>query len=300
MTPLVRKRLRQVEVLHHQQEDGTQELIFSSRPFVLCGLPLRRPAKGTLLHTRRNGKFVLQVQAHPAFGLPFGQDRLIPIWVATLAVRQQSRSVRFRSATEILEEFGLPRNGKHYHRLIDGFKRVFTSTIYFGTDQQVSEQAIWEFSRFAFFDHMRLWYMKKQVSGEPTPTDNIITLSEQFWDEVREHPIPADLNVVRALANAPGCLDLYLWLVWRCFKLKREAQIPLFDTTVSVASSALMITFAGGICAELFCVGCMLSRSFGQTARPRLEMTEHRSSYGLLAPSIPVPSCILAPKSPNK
>jgi hypothetical protein len=230
MTPLVRKRLRQVEVLHRQEEDGTQDLIFSSRPFVLCGLPLRRPAKGTLLHTRRNGKFVLQVQAHPDYGLPFGQDRLIPIWVATLAVRQQSRSVRFRSATEILEEFGLPRNGKHYHRLIDGFKRVFTSTIYFGADQQVSEQAIWEFSRFAFFDHMRLWYVKKQGSGEHTPTDNIITLSEQFWDEVREHPIPADLNVVRALANAPGCLDLYLWLVWRCFKLKREAQIPLFGT----------------------------------------------------------------------
>jgi hypothetical protein len=33
---------------------------------------------------------------------------------------------------------------------------------------------------------------------------------------------------VRALVNAPGCLDLYLWLVWRCFKLKRDAQIPLF------------------------------------------------------------------------
>jgi hypothetical protein len=26
---------------------------------------------------------------------------------------------------------------------------------------------------------------------------------EQFWTEIREHPIPADLNVVRALVNAP-------------------------------------------------------------------------------------------------
>src|SRR5262249_42988481 len=80
----------------------------------------------------------------------------------------------------------------------------------------------------AFFDHMRLWYMKNHVSGEAATNDNIINISEHFWDEIREHPIPADLNVVRALVNAPGCLDLYLWLVWRCFKLKRDAQIPLF------------------------------------------------------------------------
>jgi hypothetical protein len=62
-------------------------------------------------------------------------------------------------------------------------------------------------------DHMQLWYMKNHVSGEAAAGDNIITLSEQFWDEIRQHPIPADLNVVRALVNAPGCLDLYLWLV---------------------------------------------------------------------------------------
>jgi hypothetical protein len=128
----------------------------------------------------------------------------------------------------MLAEFGLPRNGKHYRRLIDGFRRVFTSTIYFGTDDRLSERAIWEFTRFAFFDHMRLWYMKTHVSPDVPATGNIITLSEQFWNEIREHPIPADLNVVLALVNAPGCLDLYLWLVWRCFKLKRDAEIPLF------------------------------------------------------------------------
>ena len=183
MTPVVRKRLSQIEVLSRKEEDGSQDLIFCSRPFVLCGLPLRRPPKGTLLHTRRNGKFILQVQAHPDFGLPFGQDRLIPIWVATLAVRQHSRCVHFRSGSEMLEEFGLPRNGKHYRRLIDGFKRVFSSTIYFGTDDRLSQRAIWEFTRFAFLDHMRLWYMKNHVSDEAAPTDNIITVSEQFWDE---------------------------------------------------------------------------------------------------------------------
>lgn len=37
----------------------------------------------------------------------FGQDRLIPTWVATLALRQKSRIVHFQSASELLAYFGL-------------------------------------------------------------------------------------------------------------------------------------------------------------------------------------------------
>src|SRR5947208_10590810 len=118
--------------------------------------------------------------ASSCFVVPLWQDMLIPIWVATLAVRKQSRCVRFRSGSELLEEFGLPRNGKHYRRLIEGFQRVFTSTIYFGSDDHPSERAIWEFTRFSFFDHMRLWYMKNHGSDDASTGDNIITLSEQF------------------------------------------------------------------------------------------------------------------------
>jgi hypothetical protein len=228
ITQLQCKRLGQIETIHRLDAEQKQELIFSSRPFVLCGLRLRRPPADTLLHTRRNGKYILQVQAHPEHGLPFGQDRLIPIWVSTLAVRQRSRHIRFRAASDVLECFGLPRNGKHYHRLISGFKRVFTSTVYFGTDDQRSGNQVWEFARFAFLDHMRLWNAQKQSERPHCREDNTITLSEPFWHEINEHPLPADLNVVRGLANAPGCLDLYLWLVWRCYKLKERTDIPLF------------------------------------------------------------------------
>jgi hypothetical protein len=44
-----------------------------------------------LLYERRNGRFVLQVTGHPEFGVPFGQDRLVPIFLATLAVQQKPR-----------------------------------------------------------------------------------------------------------------------------------------------------------------------------------------------------------------
>src|SRR3982751_2149775 len=88
-------RMRQAEgisLIRKNREDGTQQLAFSSRPFVLCGLPVRRPPTGQLLYERRNGHFVLQLTGHPEFGLPFGQDRLVPILLATMAVQQKSQT----------------------------------------------------------------------------------------------------------------------------------------------------------------------------------------------------------------
>ena len=46
--------------------------------FAVCGIPLLRPPAHQLTHTRRNGKLTLDIVGHPRFGLPFGQDRLIP------------------------------------------------------------------------------------------------------------------------------------------------------------------------------------------------------------------------------
>jgi hypothetical protein len=105
-----KQRLRQSESLSMvrlKRDSAAQSLGFASRPFVLCGLPVKRPAKGILLHERRNGAFLLQVTGHPTYGLPWGQDRLVPIFLATLAVRQQQRTISFPSAREMLDTFGM-------------------------------------------------------------------------------------------------------------------------------------------------------------------------------------------------
>ena len=63
------------------------------------------PARG------RNGHFLLQVTGHPSYGLPWGQDRLVPIFLATLAIRQQNRVNRLRSAAQMLATFGTQQGG---------------------------------------------------------------------------------------------------------------------------------------------------------------------------------------------
>ncbi len=136
ITKLRLKQLDAIQLVREQRESGKQELAYHTRPFVLCGLPLRRPPAGQLIHRRQNGKFFLEVVAHPRFGLTFGQDRLIPIWVATLAIKQRSRTVHFQRAGQLLEFLQLPKDGIHYRRLIQGFERIFAASIFFGTDEQ--------------------------------------------------------------------------------------------------------------------------------------------------------------------
>lgn len=232
---ITRRRLRKLDAIaqiHEQRGDRKPEKAYSARPFVLCGIPVRRPAKHALEYSRQNGRFRLRVIGHPDYGLPFGQDRLLLIWIATMAVWQRTREIRFRSAAAILEAFGLPKDGRYYKRLIAGFERIFYSTFFFTSDQQVGEATLMERQSFRFVKNARLWYAEPGPS-EPTHaaqarTGNVIVLSEEFWKEIQEHPIPVDLAVVKALADSPGNLDLYVWLVWRCWTAKGPATVPLF------------------------------------------------------------------------
>ena len=111
-----KQKLRQAEgscIVRLQREEGRQNLGFTSRPFVLCGLPVRKPRNGEMLYERRNGSFILQITGHPSYRLPFGQDRIVPIYLATLAIRQQSQTIRFRTAAEMLETFGMHRAARN-------------------------------------------------------------------------------------------------------------------------------------------------------------------------------------------
>ncbi len=130
---------------------------------------------------------MLQVSGHAEFGLPFGRDRLAPIFPATMAARQRSKTIRFKSASFMLEIFGMAKGGKENRRLVSAFERIFGATIC----------------------HQR------ESGGE-----NVVTLSDEFFAEVMAHPIPADREAVKILVAAPGVLDLFLWLSYRALLRK--------------------------------------------------------------------------------
>jgi hypothetical protein len=192
-------------------------------------LPVRKLREGELMYERRNGQFVLQVTGHPNFGVPFGQDRIVPIFLATLAVRQKSQTIRFKTASEMLEIFGMHKGGKEYRRLVAAFERIFGATIFFGTGSTTPRAKVVQRSRFNFLREAQIWYDRQpdqRVLGEEF--ENVIVLSDEFYGEVTAHPIPTDLEAVKVLASAPAVLDLFMWLTYRCFVAKGPESIPIF------------------------------------------------------------------------
>ena len=223
-----RYRLKQAEgiaLVRSNREAGRQSLAFAARPFILCGLPIRRPPPDQLLFERRNGAYRLQITGHPQFGLPFGQDRLVLIFLATLAVRQKSQTVRFRSAAEMLDTFGMAKGGKEYRRIVAAFERIFGATMFFSTESTCHATTVIHRSRFNFLKEAEIWYGR---SALPLSAQNTITLTDEFYAEVASHPIPADLEAIKTFAAAPALMDLFMWLSYRCFVAKGPESIPLF------------------------------------------------------------------------
>ena len=53
-----------------------------------------------------------------------------------------------------------------------------------------------------------------------------VRLSEAFFNEIINHPVPFDMNTLKALKRSPLGLDLYLWLVYRTFPLRAPLRLP--------------------------------------------------------------------------
>jgi hypothetical protein len=77
----------------------------------------------------------------------------------------------------------------------------------------------------------RIWY-SRDIDQPLLPGDcqNVIVLSEEFYQEILRHPIPTDLEAAKALSGSPAALDLFTWLSYRCFTARRKERIPLFGS----------------------------------------------------------------------
>ena len=130
----------------------------------------------------------------------------------------------------MLDTFGMQQGGSQYRRLVGAFQRIFGATIFFGTDTQSERATVFHRARFNFMSEAQMWCSRLPTDEPPLgKVENIIVLSNEFYKEIIDHPIPTDLEAAKALSSAPGALDLYTWLTYRCFSAKGEERVPLFS-----------------------------------------------------------------------
>ena len=67
--------------------------------------------------------------------------------------------------------------------------------------------------------------MERAPAGRALAMESKIELGEDFFNEIIRNPIPIDLNTLRAMKRSPLGLDLYLWLTYRTFGLRRPLRL---------------------------------------------------------------------------
>ena len=213
--------LRQVNQLIEASE-AEPDLGFMARLLALCSLPRTNP-KQRVQYIRRNGpyKLIMQAGSDPA-RLPFGNlPRLLLAWVCSEAVRTQSRElVLGRSLYEFMQRLGMEDRSGGLHgertRLKNQMTRLFSCNvqlIYADAGHRVQVQSF-------IADRAEFWWDVKRPTA-PVLWDSTIRLGEEFFNEIIAHPIPFDLHTLKALKRSSLGLDLYFWLVYRTFALKR-------------------------------------------------------------------------------
>ena len=219
---------RQVDHLVTARE-ADPDLGFMARLLALCSLPRTNPGR-RLQYVRSNGPYTLVMSAGGLSKLPYGNlPRLLMAWVSTEAVRTRSRELILgRSLSEFMRKLDIRSDSGGSRgertRLRNQMNRLFSasvSLIYEGDGVQ---------ARMSSFvaDRAEFWWDPKRPD-DPSLWYSKIRLGEEFFQEIIRHPLPLDMNILKALKRSSLGLDLYMWLTYRTFALKKPVMLRWRD-----------------------------------------------------------------------
>ena len=224
LTPQARHhftRFDQVDQLVAASE-ANPERGFMARLLALCSLPRTNPGN-RIRHIRQNGPYKLGMTAGIDNKLPYGNfPRLILAWVCTEAVRTQSRVlIMGDSLAKFMKTLGVySSGGREGTNLRNQMRRLF------GCSVQLSykEENVERFVNSYIAESGEYWW-NPQRPDQPSLWDSKIELSEKFFNEIINHPVPLDMNTLTALKRYSLGLDLYLWLTYRTFTLRTPLRL---------------------------------------------------------------------------
>jgi hypothetical protein len=216
--------INQALAIEDEQAQEAGALGFMARAMVQATLPHRAVAGNEF--ERRNGNFTLTLQAPSKIGLPYGSvPRLLLAWVTTEAVKTKSRELELGdSMSAFMAELGLsPTGGANgsITRLKNQTRRLFSATVAasYEDGEQIADMG------YRLADKSVLWWHSKDPE-QAGLWKSTVTLSEHFFNEVIDRPVPIDMRAMKALKQSPMALDIYAWLTYRVSYLKRPTVIP--------------------------------------------------------------------------
>ena len=203
--------------------EADADLGFMARLLALCSLPRTNPGNRKE-YIRRNGPYTLAMTAGVNNKLPYGNfPRLILAWVCSEAVRTQSRELILgASLADFMRTLGVYSSGggREHTKLRNQMDRLFNAHVSLVYEDKRGKATV----NSQIADSTVFWW-NPQRPGQPSLWESKIELSEKFFNEIISHPVPLDMNTLKALKRSSLGLDLYLWLVYRTFTLRASQRL---------------------------------------------------------------------------
>jgi len=222
-TKQLQKLFAESLAIEAEQAKDAGALGFMARGLVQATMPHRKTNERD--HIRRNGDYTLQMTAlREDIGLPFGViPRLLLAWLATEAVRTKERELVLGDSMSVfMRELGLVPTGGRWGtitRLQDQTKRLFNAMIVCSYSTSKRDTS----TKFGISDDDDLWWHDNpEQAGLFKST---VMLTERFYKEIIENPVPVDMRALKGLKGSPMALDIYCWLTYRMSYLKQPTAI---------------------------------------------------------------------------
>ena len=103
-------------------------------------------------------------------------------------------------------------------------ERLFGAAISTRWKQDQSGQSNTGGSNLLLAEEFDLWWTPQKLPRAPLAKSSV-TLSQKFFEQLIEAPVPLDLRAIKALKRSPLSLDLYAWATRRVSYLKRPLRI---------------------------------------------------------------------------
>lgn len=206
--------------------EKARSLGFMSRLLLMVNLPYRDPGEEARTWWRKNGSVTINVtpayQGEKSLGIPYGSyPRLILAYLITQAVKTQSPIIFLGySFREFLELIGIEKGGHQYTQLKKQLERTLSAAFSWTYENEKMRSR----TNIQVAHQSQLWWDPKSPDQQSL-WENRIELNHHFFAEITYKAVPLDFRVLKVLKNSPLGLDLYMFLSWRIFNLKKPVYI---------------------------------------------------------------------------
>lgn len=225
---IVKRPRRTMRVIQGAVTIGDQDrpdIAYQHSVLCQCALPLRDPGNDVREWEREQGRIQLLLRAgsavHPEtgklvkVGLPFGpKPRLILAFLNTQAIVTDSHRVEVEdSLTSFTNRIGFTKDGRTIRTVKEQLARLSASDFTFGT---AKDGRSWT-TGGRIVGGFELWFPKNEAQRVLWPT--VVELSLDYFQSLREHAVPLNLEALGALKESALALDIYTWLAQRLWRV---------------------------------------------------------------------------------